>query len=84
MTLLSAFFLALPVLPHACISCYFLCGLLLLLLLLLLPSHGVAAFLRLKGAPLQLFVPRAAREELKALGPDFEGAYKVGGCRYYA
>ena len=62
-----------------------------LLLLLLLEPDGVAAFFRLlfffkscefKGASLQLYVPRAAREELKALGPDFEAAYKVGRRRY--
>ncbi|CAM9887901.1 unnamed protein product [Laminaria digitata] len=37
----------------------------------------------LQGASLQLFVPRAAREELKALGPDFQDAYKfaMGHCR---
>lgn len=55
------------------------------MLLLLLQTDGVAGaftgdFYKFEpqGASLQLFVPRAAREELKALGPDFQDAYKVG------
>lgn len=37
----------------------------------------------LQGASLHLYVPRAARDELKALGPAFEKAYKfaIGRCR---
>ncbi|CAM9311787.1 unnamed protein product [Pylaiella littoralis] len=37
----------------------------------------------LQGAPMQMFVPRSAREELKALGPGFKESYSfaVGHCR---
>ncbi|CAM9701609.1 unnamed protein product [Ectocarpus fasciculatus] len=37
----------------------------------------------LQGAKMHLFVPRSAREELKALGPEFQKAYNfaIGHCR---
>ncbi|CAM9944670.1 unnamed protein product, partial [Scytosiphon promiscuus] len=37
----------------------------------------------LQGAAMHLYVPRSAREELKALGPEFQKAYNfaIGHCR---